>query len=351
MSEDKMNKERFRFCIVGTGSIAGLQIKAIREMENVEVVGLCSSGEERARAAEKKFGIKTYHDVEKMLDKERPDAVILSTASGNHLEPCLLAAERGVHVLSEKPLEVTVERAEEMIDVCRKHGVKLGCFFQSRFNPAFQKLKKAVDEGRLGDLLLGNAYIKWYRPAEYYSSSPWRGTLEGDGGAALINQGIHTIDLLQYVMGPVKSVFGHVQTRVHDIEGEDVGTAMVRFVNGAQAVIEGGTALYPGYPERLEIFGSRGSVIMQGGHIIEWNLMDEEKTEQSSGFSPGSGASDPLAIDFSLHQNQIKDFVEAVREGKEPAVTGEEGLKALALIRAIYESSAKGEKVAVEDAT
>lgn len=347
MSENQMNKERFRFCIVGTGSIAGLQIKAIREMDNAEVVGLCSSSEERAGAAEEKYGIKAYYDMEEMLDQEKPDAVILSTASGDHLNPCLLAAERGIHVLSEKPLEVTVERAEKMIDACRKHQVNLGCIFQSRFNPEFQKLKKAVDDGKLGDLLLGNAYIKWYRPSEYYSSSPWRGTLDGDGGAALINQGIHTIDLLQYVMGPVKSVYGHVQTRVHDIEGEDVGTAMIRFENGSQGVIEGGTALYPGYPERLEIFGSRGSIVMEGGHIIEWNLMEEEKTEQSSGFSPGSGASDPLAIDFSLHQNQIRDFVESVREGKDPAVTGEEGLKALALIRAIYESSEKGEKIAL----
>src|SRR5690625_5878497 len=149
MTENQMNKERFRFCIVGTGSIAGLQIKAIGEMESVEVVGLCSSSEDRARAAEEKFGIKTYYDVEELLDQENPDGVILSTASGNHLNPCLLAAERGIHVLSEKPLEVTVERAEKMIGACRKHQVNLGCIFQSRFNPEFQKDRKSVVRERV----------------------------------------------------------------------------------------------------------------------------------------------------------------------------------------------------------
>lgn len=351
MADSPKNKNVLRFGIIGTGSIAGLHIKAMEEMDDVEVVALCSSGEERAAAAEEKYGITTYFDIDTMLEKAAPDAVILSTASGNHLGPCLAAAEKGIHVLSEKPLEVTMERAEEMIEACERHHVKLGCIFQSRFNPHFLRLKKAVDENKLGDLLLGNAYIKWYRPPEYYSSSPWRGTLSGDGGAALINQGIHTIDLLQYVMGPVKSVYGKVQTRVHKIEGEDVGAAIVEFSNDAHGVIEGGTALYPGYPERLEIFGSKGSVIMEGGKIVAWNVEGEEEAETVSDSSPGSGASDPMAIDYSLHQYQIRDFAEAIREDRDPAVTGREGLKALALIRAIYESSAKGEKVALQDAT
>jgi len=347
MTDIPKNKNNLRFGIIGTGSIAGLHIRAMEEIDDVEVVALCSSSEDRAKAAEEKYGIRTYSDVETMLEREEPDAVILSTASGNHLEPCLAAAERGIHVLSEKPLEVTVERAEEMIRACRHHNVKLGCIFQSRFNPDFARLKKAVDENQLGDLLLGNAYIKWYRPPEYYSSSQWRGTLSGDGGAALINQGIHTIDLLQYVMGPVKSVYGKVQTRVHKIEGEDVGAAIVEFENDAHGVIEGGTALYPGYPERLEIFGSKGSVIMEGGKIVAWNVADEKGASEISDSSPGSGASDPMAIDFSLHQYQIQDFADSIREDRDPLVTGKEGLKALALIRAIYESSEKGEKIAL----
>lgn len=336
----------FRFAIIGTGSIAGLHLSAIQDIPDVEVAALCSSSKDRADQAEEKFGIPTYHDWNTMMDKEEIDAIIICTASGNHLEPCKAAAERGIHVLSEKPLEVTVERAQEMIDACKTNKVKLACVFQSRFKPDYLRLKQAVEGNHLGRLLLGNAYIKWYRPEEYYSSSPWRGTLQGDGGAALINQGIHTIDLLQDIMGGVQSVNAKVKTMVHDIEGEDLGVAMIEFENGAMGVIEGSTAAYPGYPERLEVFGENGSVIMEGGKIIEWNLKSQESKQQEKiDHKRDSGASDPMAIDYAYHKFQIEDFVKAIREDRAPLVTGEEGLKALALIRAIYQSSAEGQRV------
>lgn len=345
MGENSKNLTNLRFAIVGTGSIAGLHYQAIGEIENIEVAAFCSSSQGRAKAAQEKYNVPCYWDLEELFDKENIDAVIICTASGNHLEPCRAAAERGIHVLSEKPLEVTVERAQQMIDICRENNVKLGCIFQSRFNPAVQKLKKAISEGQLGDLLLGNAYIKWYRPEEYYSSSPWRGTLKGDGGASLINQGIHTIDLLQYMMGSVRAVTGRIQTRVHEIEGEDLGVALVEFENNALGTIEGSTAVFPGYPERLEIFGSKGSVILEGGKVAAWNLQGVEKTEEIASEGPGSGASDPMAIDFAFHQYQIEDFATAIREDREPVITGEEGLKALSLIKAIYQSSAEDRKV------
>ena len=260
-----------KFAIVGTGSIAGLHITALKDIPDAEVVALCSSSKERAASSEEKYGITAYADINKMFDEKNIDAIIICTASGNHLEPCQEAAKRGIHVLSEKPLEVTLGKAQQMIDVCEKNNVKLACIFQSRFKPDFRQLKQAVEDKQLGKLLLGNAYIKWYRPEEYYSSSPWRGTLQGDGGAALINQGIHTIDLLQNVMGPVKAVTAKVKTSVHNIEGEDLGVAMIEFENGALGVIEGSTAVYPGYPERLEICGEDGRVILEAGKIIEWN--------------------------------------------------------------------------------
>ncbi|HLT94632.1 MAG TPA: Gfo/Idh/MocA family oxidoreductase [Membranihabitans sp.] len=336
----------FNFAIIGTGSIAGLHIKAITDIPHARVVALCSSSPERAVQAEEKFGIKTYFDLDTMFDAQSIDAVIICTASGSHLEPCKASAQRGIHVLSEKPLEVTLERAREMIDVCRENQVKLACVFQSRFKPDFQRLYDAVQNNQLGKLILGNAFIIWYRPEEYYSSSPWRGTLEGDGGAALINQGIHTIDLLQNVMGPVKSVTAKVKTVVHDIEGEDLGVAMLEFQNGAMGVIQGSTAAYPGHPERLEVYGENGSVIMEAGKIISWNIKDEEsKNENAHSSGKDSGASDPMAIDYAHHKYQIEDFIEAIRENREPVVTGEEGLKALALIRAIYESSSSGKSI------
>lgn len=340
------NPKPLKFAIIGTGSIAGLHITAIGDLPDAEVVALCSSSRDRAVQAEEKYGIKTYHDLDTLFEQEEIDAIIICTASGNHLEPCKVAAKKGIHVLSEKPLEVTVERAQEMIDTCRENQVHLACVFQSRFKPDYLRLKRAVNEQKLGRLLLGNAYIKWYRPKEYYASSPWRGTLKGDGGASLINQGIHTIDLLQDIMGPVRSVTASVKTMVHEIEGEDLGVAMIEFENGALGVIEGSTAVFPGYPERLEVFGENGSVIMEGGKIIEWNLKDQDALQnEEPGSKKDSGASDPMAIDYAYHKFQIEDFVRAVQEDREPLVTGEEGLKALALIRAIYQSSAEGVRV------
>ena len=339
------NPESLKFAIIGTGSIAGLHLTAIRDIPDAEVVALCSSGKERAARAQEKHGITTYHDWNTMFESEDIDAVIICTASGNHLDPCLDAARNGVHVLSEKPLEVTVERAQHMIDACRDNQVILACVFQSRFKPDYQRLYNAVRDHKLGKLIMGNAFINWYRPEEYYSSSPWRGTLKGDGGAALINQGIHTIDLLQNVMGPIKSVTARVKTVVHDIEGEDLGVAMIEFENGAMGVIEGSTAAYPGYPERLEVYGESGSVIMEGVKISAWNFKNETPGSATKVDGQDSGASDPMAIDYAYHKFQIEDFVEAIRQDRDPVVTGEEGLKALALIRAIYESSQYNQRV------
>jgi len=332
--------KKLNFAIVGTGSIAGLHLTAINDIPDIQVVALCSSSKDRAQHAQEKYGINTYFELDTLFDQEDIDAIIICTASGHHLQPCIKAASRGVHVLSEKPLEVTLERAQKMIDVCQENQVKLACVFQSRFKPDYRRLKSAVKEKKLGKLLLGNAYIKWYRPEEYYSSSPWRGTLSGDGGASLINQGIHTIDLLQDVMGGVKSVTAKVKTLVHDIEGEDLGVAMIEFETGAIGVIEGSTAVYPGYPERLEVYGENGSVILEGGKIVAWNFKGESNTaEENISEGQDSGSSDPMAIDYAYHKYQIEDFAAAIRENRDPVVTGEEGLKALALIRAIYESS------------
>lgn len=337
---------KLNFAIIGTGSIAGLHLKALNDIPDIDVVALCSSNEKRATDAEEKHGVTTYSDIETMFDKEDIDVIIICTASGQHLEPCIAAAKRGIHVLSEKPLEVTMERAEKMIRVCEEHKVKLACIFQSRFKPDFRQLKEAVDNQKLGKLLLGNAYIKWYRPEDYYSSSPWRGTIKGDGGAALINQGIHTIDLLQNVMGPAKAVTAMVRTTVHDIEGEDLGVAMIEFENGALGTIEGSTATYPGYPERLEVYGEKGSVILEGGKINAWNIKGEEDIDHhQKDEKKNTGASDPMAIDYAYHKFQIEDFMAAIREDRDPVVTGREGLKALALIRAIYESSDAGKRI------
>lgn len=332
------------FAIIGTGSIVDHHINSIREIEAANVVALCSSSEERAKQIESKYNLPCYYDLEELFENEKIDAISICTHSGNHLAPCLEAAKRGIHVITEKPLEVSLERADRMIEACRENNVKFACIFQSRFKPDYIKLKNAIDEGKLGKLILGNAYIKWFRAPEYYSSSNWRGTLEGDGGAALINQGIHTIDLLLSLMGNVRSVIGKVKTTLHDIEGEDLGVAILDFQSGATGVIEGSTALYPGYPETLEIYGENGSVIMEGGKITSWNIKGEEPGEISSR-ETDSGSSDPMSISYEYHKLQLSDFVESILQDKEPIITGEEGRPALEVIKTIYQSSKSSREI------
>lgn len=334
-----MNQERLGFGIIGTGSVAAQHAKAIGQLADCRLVAVASSSAARAATAENKFGVPAYSGYEELLAREDIQVVCICTESGRHLEPTLAAAEAGKHVLCEKPLEVTLERADRMIRACREAGVKLGCIFQNRFSDDYLKLKAAVRADRLGSLILGNAYIKWYRDEAYYASSNWRGTLRGDGGGALINQGIHTIDLLLDIMGAVKSVYARVKTVVHDIEGEDLGVAMLNFRSGAMGTIEGSTATYPGYPERLEIFGDRGSVILEGGKIVAWNIMGSEEDTRADSSAGPSGAVDPTAIGCEGHRRQIADMGDAIRKDREPLVTGEEGRKALALIRSIYRSS------------
>lgn len=339
LKEEQMKNKKLGFGIIGTGAIAAHHAASIEELENCQLMAVCSSSPSRAAEAEKRFGVKAYSRIDDLLAREDIDVVTICTHSGNHLEPGVAAARAGKHVLTEKPLEASLERADQLIAACRAAGVKLGCIFQNRFQQDYLKLKEAVEQGLLGKLIMGNAYIKWYRPEAYYSNSSWKGTLRGDGGAALINQGIHTIDLLLDLMQDVESVYGQVKTVVHDIEGEDLGVALLNFRNGAIGTIEGGTSLYPGYPERLEIFGEKGSIILEGGSIIEWNIKDSENPVKNGPSKQKSGSSDPMAVDYSLHKAQIQDMAEAIQENREPFVNGETARKSLELITAIYQSS------------
>ena len=333
------------FGIIGTGAIAGIHATCIRQIQNAELIAMASSSESRAKEATERFNVPVYSDYNLLIQNSNIDIICICTRSGSHLEPTLAAARAGKHVLCEKPLEVTVERAQEMIIACKKEGVKLGCIFQNRFSPDFMELKNAIDEGWLGKLLMAKASINWYRNASYYAESNWRGTIDGDGGAALINQGIHTIDLLLNIMGEVKSVYGKVKTMVHKIEGEDTANVIIDFKNGAFGNITAGTSLYPGYPERLEIYGEKGSVILEAGKIINWNILDHERIVPEETGKKNSGSSDPMAITHDLHRVQYVNMIEAVINNKEPLVNGEEGLKSIKLIRGIYNSAAQKKEI------
>ncbi|WP_373517809.1 Gfo/Idh/MocA family protein [Pricia sp.] len=330
--------------IVGTGSIVNTYAKCIHELENAQLVALYTKSEGRKESAEKEFGVPVFSTWDEFLQNDI-DLVCICNESGRHGEAIKAAARGGKHILSEKPLETTPEKIDEIIAICTSQNVKLGCTLQNRCSTDYQRVVEAVNSGKLGKLVMGNAHINWYREESYYADSDWKGTFEFDGGAAFINQGIHTIDLLLHLMGPVESVFGKVSTLVHDIEGEDVGAGILNFQNGAIGTITAGTALYPGYPERIEIYGENGSILMEGGSIKSWNIRDAPAPKPPSDESSGSGAADPTAIGHQNHKKVIADMIEAIRNDRPPMVDGAEARKAVAVIAAIYESSKKEELV------
>lgn len=337
--------KKVTFGIIGTGAIARQHAAAIKELPSADLIAVCSSSVARATLAQEQFEVTSYSDLDEFLGIPEMDVVCICTASGSHMDAAIKAASAGKHLLVEKPIEISLSRADQMIKAAHDHEVKLGVVFQNRFNEGYLKLKAAVKNGALGRLLMGNAYIKWFRDENYYNSSHWKGTLDGDGGGALINQGIHTIDLLLDIMGEVSSVYGQVKTALYDIEGEDLGTAVVNFKNGALGNITAGTSLYPGYSERLEIYGTEGSVILEAGKIVSWNIKGQESDLVEAGDQKGSGAADPMAIGHKLHLLQIQDMVMAVQEGKDPLVTGEEAKRSLGVIQAIYKSSKEGKEI------
>jgi UDP-N-acetyl-2-amino-2-deoxyglucuronate dehydrogenase len=325
--------------IIGVGSIAIKHAAAIKDVSNASLIAVCHHDPDKASVAEKTFGVSGYSKIEEFLAHPGLDVVCICTPSGVHLEPALAAANCGKHLMIEKPLEISLGRADLLIKTCKVNQVKLAVIFQNRFSPDYQKLKNAVDKGAFGRLLMGNAYINWFRDAAYYGTSRWKGTLQGDGGGAFINQAIHTIDLLLDLMGDVKNVFGQVQTALYPIEGEDLGAAIVNFKNGSLGTITAATSLYPGYSERLEIYGTKGSAILEAGKLIQWNIEGETSESISTTPSNASGASDPTAIGHHLHAVQWQHFIEAIQQDLNPVVDGETARKSVELIRAIYSSS------------
>ena len=341
----------YGFGIVGLGLIADFHAKAIQAISGgrSSLVACCSRSAEKAQGFSKKYGCTGYTDINKFLAHPGLDIVSLCTPSGAHLEHSLAAAKVGKHVIVEKPLEITPERCDKIIASCEKAKVSLAGVFQSRFSEVAGIVKKAVDQGRFGTLVLGDAYVKWFRSQEYYDDGGWHGTQSLDGGGALINQSIHAVDLLQWFMGPVESVQAFTGTIGHErIEVEDNAVAALRFRNGAFGVIEGSTSVYPGFLKRIEISGTKGSVILEEETLKAWDFAeglpeDEEIREKfGAGAETGGGAADPAAISFEGHRRQFEEFITSLEQGRSPLVDGREAKKAVQIIQAIYASAKKG---------
>jgi UDP-N-acetyl-2-amino-2-deoxyglucuronate dehydrogenase len=335
------------FGIVGCGMIAAFHARAIREIKGTRLVALHTSRPENAaKIAEIVGGCRVYTDYDQFLKHPGLDVVNVCTPSGAHLEPALAAANAGKHLVIEKPLEVTLARCDRLIAACRKAGVKLCTIFPSRFSLANRVLKEAIDEGRFGKLTLGDTYVKWWRSQEYYDKGAWRGTWKLDGGGAYMNQAIHNVDLIQWLMGGVAQVAGFTGTLAHKrIEVEDVGVAAVQYRNGALGVIEASTSAYPGLLKKTEIHGTQGSVIVEQDDILLWQFEPAVRGDAAirkrfaRRIGGGGGASDPKAISYAGHREQLKDFAAAVQKGTQPLVDGEEGRKSVEIILAIYKAA------------
>ncbi|MFY0759534.1 Gfo/Idh/MocA family oxidoreductase [Metabacillus dongyingensis] len=352
--------EKIRFGIIGCGVISDTHQSQIRDIEEAVLVAVADENPDKAKALADRADADWYVDYRELLKREDIDAVCILTPSGSHKTITLDAAKAGKHVICEKPIDTTLEKAYEMIDACKKANVKLSIISQHRFDSSTIEVKKAIDEDKFGKMILGQAAVNWYRSQEYYDSGDWRGTWKMDGGGALMNQSIHTIDLLQYLMGPVESVFAHAATLAHErIEVEDVAVATVKFQSGALGTIVGTTSAFPGLSARLEVFGTSGTAVIDNDKLTHFylkeaaeNLTDHYGVEvqnlvKSSDEAQGTGANDPGAISGNSHREQMLDMISAIKEDREPLVNGLEGIKPLEIIAAIYQSAKTGQPVSL----
>ncbi len=322
--------------VAGCGMIAGFHLRAMEGIGAWRPAGVWDAVPERARALAEPRRIKCYSSYAELLGDPDVDVVDICLPSGLHAEFGIQAARAGKHVIVEKPIDITIEAAQNLADACRAAGVHLAVILQNRFAPSARKVKEALGAGILGRLYAGEAAVKWYRDGRYYSQSQWKGTRLYDGGGALLNQGIHTIDLLLWFMGEVRSLASLVRTVRHPIEVEDLAVSILQFENGALGTIVGSTALKPGFPERIELYGEKGAIALEAGRIVRWKVdgcREEDFLDQAAS---GSGSADPAGIPVENHRAQLMAIAEAIRHDEQPPVSAAEAMRALRLILDIY---------------
>ncbi|MCC2686245.1 MAG: oxidoreductase [Paenibacillaceae bacterium] len=352
----ELKQRKIRFGLIGCGVNGTKQhSRLLADMPDAELVAVCDNVESKAKKLGELRGVPYYTDHRELLKRDDIDVVTISLPSGLHAEYAIACAEAGKHAIVEKPMDITLEKADRLISTFRKAGLKLTVISQHRFDPATVQVKKDIAAGKFGRLILGTAAINWYRSQAYYDSGDWRGTWAFDGGGALMNQSIHTIDLLQYFFGKVDSIYAHCVTMGHQIEVEDAAVATVRFESGAIGTIVGTTCAYPGVGSRLEIFGEKGTAIIERGGLAFSAFREEGETDEqtkqktyrrsAANYDEDGGASQPDAIEMSAHRLQIEDMIAAIREDRDPLVTGEEGRLPLEIILAIYCSAKTGQPV------
>ncbi len=331
--------------ILGGGGISETHARAASSIEGARVVAVGGANPLKVQALAERYGAAAYADIEALLRHRPMEVLLIGTPSFLHADQGIAAARAGLHVLVEKPLDINGQKADALISACASASVKLGVFFQDRFAPDMVRLKSAIDGGALGRPLLASARVKWWREPAYYAESRWRGVAAFDGGGAVMNQGIHTLDLLLWLWGHVKRVSARRTTALHKIEVEDTLVATLEFANGALATYEATTTAFPGYPRRIELSGTMGTITVVQDRIASADFRNPTEVLRGGVLSENAAASSPIVSDVRGHQAVIEDFLGAIRTGSEPRCNGPEGRRSVALVEALYHSASTGQPV------
>ena len=339
-----------RVGMIGLGAIANLHARAYRNIGYV--VRACTThNKDAGRRFAAEHGAEFLDSYEQVCSHPDVDYVDVCTFPDFRLQPLEVCAAHRKHIQVQKPMATDVATARRMIETARAAGILLGVVSQHRFDDASQFVYSAIHSGRLGRLLQCDAYVKWYRSDEYYSR-PIKGSWATEGGGALINQAIHQVDILRWIAGSIRELVAMWQLgAIHRIESEDVVTAVMQYANGATGVIEAATAFWPGYPERVELHGTKGTAVLTGDKLTVWDVKDDSGDPPPLAQTVASGASDPMAISVESFERQFRDFGDAIQSGRKPLISGEEGLQALEVVEAIYRSCRTGQKVELQAAT
>jgi predicted dehydrogenase len=342
--------------ILGGGNISRTHLRAAREIDGVSVAAVCGQNPAKVRQLAAEVGAAFYQDLDEFLDHRPMDVVLIGSPSGVHAEQGIAAAKRGLHVLVEKPIDIDLDRADQLIEACEIAGVKLGVFFQDRVAPDLQKLKNVLDSGVLGSPILMSASVRWYRPPEYYEKSQWRGTRALDGGGALMNQGIHTVDLLLWLCGDVSSVWSRAITALHHIEVEDTLVASFQFASGAIGTLEVTTSCFPGFSRRIDLTWSQGTITIEDDKIKSVDLREPiaglcaaPRQAGDEGQRSDERATSPVVSNTQGHRAIIEDFIQVIGSDRLPLCDGREARRSVELVNAMYRSARTGAVVELNE--
>ena len=343
------------FAVIGLG-MGMHHCRAIKDAPGARLVAVCDLDEERLQPAAEEYDCKSYSDFRDLLEDDEVEVVNIATPSGKHAEIGIPAAAAGKHIIVEKPADISTARIDELMAAGQRNKVKIAGIFQARFNPLNKRIRQAIQEGRMGHLIGVHGHLPWYRLQSYFEGrhGTWKGTWDMDGGGSLMNQGIHTMDLLQWFGGPVEAVMGMFGVFGHEIEAEDQTVALLRFKSGALGTLYTTTCCYPGYDQRITLFGTGGSIIKEEGELISWKLQDDSESQEEEELmrlygsqKNSSGAVDPMAVSFDGHTQIVGDMIESILQDRAPVISLDGARHAVEIINAVYEAARSGKEVKV----